>query len=201
MIKLHLGCGTVYLQGYINVDAEIPGHYSARSKCWQGIVEKNKTTVDNYYKRSVTREDIMAGTLHANEVAVDLFSSNYGILPIESESVEEIRLVQVFEHFTYEHGAQLLKYWYSLLKPGGILHLDIPDLYETCKQYTQAISLEDKQWYARLLFGSQKNEYGLHRSMYDMPMIGAALDKVGFKRIVRLPNIHFYPAFAVEATK
>lgn len=199
MIKLHLGCGTVYLEGYINVDAGIPHHHLASAR--PDIVKENITTVENYYKHTVTRADIESCKLFERPVVVDRYSNDFSHLPYARQTLDEIRLVQVFEHFTYKQGEELLKYWYSLLKPGGILHLDIPDLYETCKQYTQAISLEDKQWYARLLFGSQKNEYGLHRSMYDMPMIGAALDKVGFKRIVRLPNIHFYPAFAVEATK
>ena len=45
-IKLHIGCGTVYLQGYINIDANPDG----LACVLPNIVETNKTTVENYYK-------------------------------------------------------------------------------------------------------------------------------------------------------
>jgi predicted SAM-dependent methyltransferase len=198
-MKLHLGCGCIYLEGYVNIDADLPHHRLAKFE--PELVKKNITTVENYYKQQVTREDIESKRLHEKPVVVDVYCNDFLKLPWKAGTIDEIRLVQVFEHFTYEQGRKLVEYWYTLLKPGGVLHLDIPDLYETAKQYTQSITLEDKKWYTRLLFGSQKNEYGLHRSMYDMPMISALLNDVGFRLIFRLDNIHFYPAFAVQATK
>lgn len=199
-MRIHLGCGPVYLDGYINVDAHGPeNHYLASER--KDILEQNKTTVCKYYKNKVTRKDIESCSLHRQDVVVDLYCNDFSRLPFFENSVDEIRLVQVFEHFTYAEGERLLQYWFGLLKPGGVLHLDVPDLYETAKLYTQAVHIDDKKWYARLLFGSQKNEYGLHRSMYDRQMLSYALNKIGFSKIEYLPNIHFYPAFAVEAIK
>lgn len=199
-MKLHLGCGPVYLEGYVNIDSgDFQNHYFAPD--WPGLVERNKTTIHKYYKRPVTRADIEAGLNFKEPVVCDLFSNHYSALPFEPGTIDEIRLVQVFEHFTYRQGEQLIAYWHTLLKPGGVLHLDVPDLYETAHLYTRCVSLEDKKWYARLLFGSQKNEYGLHRSMYDRQILADALLRNGFKNIEFLPNIHFYPAFAIEATK
>lgn len=199
-MKLHLGCGPVYLEGYINIDSgSFNNHHLAYKR--PDLAERNKTTTGKYYKRPVSRADIEAGVNFKEPVVCDLFSDHYYPLPFESETIDEIRLVQVFEHFTYKQGEELIAYWYTLLKPGGILHLDVPDLYETAYKYTQTASLEDKKWYARLLFGSQKNEYGLHRSMYDRQILADVLLRNGFKEIEFLPNIHFYPAFAIEATK
>lgn len=199
-MKLHLGCGPVYLEGYINIDSGgFANHHKADE--WPDLVERNKTTIDKYYKRPVSRADIEAGVNFKEPVVCDKFNENYLALPFEPETIDEIRLVQVFEHFTYKQGEELIAYWYTLLKPGGVLHLDVPDLYETAHLYTRCVSLADKKWYARLLFGSQKNEYGLHRSMYDRQILADALRRNGFKTIEFLPNIHFYPAFAIEATK
>lgn len=197
-MKLHLGCGPIYLQGYKNIDVNIPGHYLAADR--PDLVEINQTTVDNYYKYSVTREDIESGNLHRQQVVVD----NYGDIKqllYPTSSVSEIRLVQVFEHFTFKEGKVALEHWFSVLKPGGKIHLDVPDLEDTCQGYAMATNPMDKKWFTRLLFGSQKNVYGLHKSMYSKESLTKLLEEVGFKDISILPNIHFYPAFAVEARK
>ena len=94
-----------------------------------------------------------------------------------------------------------MEYWKQLLKPGGIVHIDIPDLDGTIEGYYKAKSQEDKDWYTRLLFGSQKNKFGFHKAMYSKDSIKRLLKEVGFKKITFLPNIHIYPAFAVEAIK
>ena len=107
----------------------------------------------------------------------------------------------MFEHFTYDEGDRILEYWYHLLKPHGTIHIDVPDLDETMKGYLSSKSQRDQRWYLRLLFGSQKNEYSLHRAMYSKRMLVNLLRKHGFSRIRELGNIHFYPAFALEARK
>lgn len=197
--KIHIGCGPVYLDGYTNIDAEVPGvHFLAGER--PDLVEQNRTDLDNYYKYDVTRQDIEQRTLNYKGVVVDKFANAFD-LPYMPESLEEIRAVQVFEHFTYREGEDLLNYWIGLLQPGGKLHLDIPDLDGTIQGYLQAQSTEDKDWYLRLLFGSQKNEYGFHKGMYSQEKIARLFDKVGLVDIGFGQNIHFYPAFSIEGTK
>lgn len=192
-LKVHLGCGTVYLEGYDNVDVRIPEHKLATE--YPDILELNKTTVDNYYKRNVTQSDILSGVLHATGVVVDKYGDVFSI-PYEDNSIDELRLVQVFEHLTFDQGKYALAYWLTKLKAGGVLHLDIPDL-----DGTVALYATDPEWSTRLLFGSQRNEYGQHKSMYNKQTIQATLEAAGYTDIKFLPNIHFYPAFAVEAIK
>ena len=48
-INLHLGCGTVYLENWINVDIYQEGYtYLANER--KDLLEYNKTTIDRYYK-------------------------------------------------------------------------------------------------------------------------------------------------------
>lgn len=201
--KLHLGCGTIYLKGYINIDVEIPD-WSFLAADNPELVEANLTTVDDYYggpnHKHIKRSDFETKKFERRAIVCDVFADARN-LPYNPNSVEEIRSVQLFEHFSFKEGESLLTYWHQLLNPGGIVHIDIPDLDGTIELYTNANSQKDRDWAVRLLFGSQKNKFGFHKAMYSKTTIKRLLKSVGFKNIKFLPNIHVYPAFAVEATK
>lgn len=196
--RLHLGNGTIYLKGFTNIDLDQLHHYLAHER--PDLVEENGTTVDNYYREDVNRNTIEAKSRHFNPVVCDMFADIRN-LPFQEGTISEIRLVQVFEHFTYAEGAELLAKWFKLLKVGGKLHIDVPDLAGTIELYSKADNDEDRAWATRLLFGSQKNEWGIHKGMYTPITIMEAMEKAGFKGVEVLPNIHFYPAFAVEGKK
>jgi len=199
MTKLHLGCGPIYLvDGYTNIDLDLPHHHLASDR--PDLVFLNATTSDNYYKQDINRDIIESRVLNQKEVVCDLFA-DITDLPYFDDSVDEIRLVQVFEHFSYPEGEALLSIWFDILKSGGMLHIDIPDLDETIRLYANADDEPDRLWARRLLFGSQKNEWGIHKAMYNKKQIEVLLTDCGYTDITFLPNIHFYPAFAVEAIK
>jgi predicted SAM-dependent methyltransferase len=208
-MKLHLGCGPVYLEGYINIDIPLDTHYLAEQR--PDLVEKNLTTVDKYYKHKVTREDIESKKLQKQEVVCDMFCDIVD-LPAKfgKNSVEEIRIVQVFEHFDYALGGALLYAWHKMLKKDGILHIDVPDLELMWKEYiswAQDYVPGDKEskaeidWNLRLMFGSFKNEYSVHHSAYTFYHLKALMEHVGFEDIQKKKNIHFYPAIALEGRK
>lgn len=198
MRRLHLGNGTIYLQDFINIDLQLDHHYLALVR--PDLVDKNITTVDNYYKEDVTQETIENKSRQFREVVCDMFA-DIRDLPFAEESIDEIRSVQVFEHFSYQEGEKLLDHWYKLLKPGGKVHIDIPDLDGTIQLYNNAKTSDDVNWAVRLLFGSQKNNVGVHKGMYTKDMIKVLLKQHNFKDITFGENIHFYPAFSVEGTK
>ena len=75
------------------------------------------------------------------------------------------------------------------------------DLNETLKGYLDSKTRKEKAWYIRLLFGSQKNEFGIHKAMYSQEMLSSLLKKHGYRNIQNQTNVHFYPAFALEAIK
>lgn len=197
-MKIHLSCGTVYLKDYTNCDVKCEGHFLDIER--PDLVKKNITTLDNYYKKNITREQIEKKIFEKEEVVVDMFVNDKK-LPFPDESIEEIRLYQAFEHFTLPEAKRLLNHWRTKLIPRGKLYLDIPDLAQTTYLYVNAQTEEDKEWYTRLLFGSHKNKYGIHKMMYSRDSIAKLLYAHGYNDLKFYPNIHFYPAFGVEATK
>lgn len=191
--RLHLANGTVYLKNYTNIDLRLPESHLAIDR--PDLVAVNITDWEHYYKKDVSRDQFLSGKLHHSEIVCDLFSDIRN-LPYLEDTVDEILAVQVFEHFSFPEGKKLLFYWYDLLKEGGILHLDIPDLDGTIEIYKN-----DPVWATRLLYGSQKNEYGIHKAMYTKESITKLFEEVGFKDIEILENIHTYPAFGVKGIK
>jgi predicted SAM-dependent methyltransferase len=208
MTKLHLGCGPVYLEDYMNIDIESPGHYLASDR--PDLVTQNKTTVENYYRHTVTREDIEQKRLQKQEVVCDRFMDVADLWNhFEHGSISEIRIVQVFEHFTWDKGKELLRDWFLLLATNGTLHIDVPDLQQMWQDYianelsdrSSTEKEKERNWLLRLMFGSMKNPYSIHHSVYTADSLIASLREAGFEDIQEKPNIHFYPAFALEATK
>lgn len=198
-VRLHLGCGTVYLEGYMNIDMPILG-YSFLADDRPDLVEQNKTTVDKYYKEEQTKE-----TLHKKIVKKCCVADEFmdvSNLDYPENSVDEILIVQTFEHLSRSEASKALDNWYRILKPGGKLHIDVPDFEETAKQLLARKNEKEKEWYYRLIFGSQKNEYAFHKDGYSFAKLKTMLEGHGFKDIVQNEDtLHFYPAVIVECRK
>ena len=53
----------------------------------------------------------------------------------ESDAAEEVLAVHVVEHFWYWEVVDILKEWVRVLKPGGNLILECPNLISACKEF------------------------------------------------------------------
>jgi len=197
--KLHLGCGDVYLlNGWTNIDMKFDNSYLAIDR--PELVLRNGTTEKKYYKKQVERKDFLEGKFHGVEVCCDVFS-DVRDLPYEEGTVDKILSVQVLEHFTYKEADEIFGYWVSLLKKGGSIHIDVPDMDGIMYQYNTAKTDEDIDWCLRQLFGSQKNIYNVHKSGYTLKSLARLFTKYGLDNLKQMPNIHTYPAVALKGIK
>lgn len=192
-IRLHIACGTVYLKDYINIDLSLPGHYLANDR--PDLVEQNVTTIDNYYKSDVSKNDFMTGKYQKKAVVCDKFA-NVKKLNYPIGSIKEIVGMHIFEHFTFQEGQDLLEYWYELLEDGGSLRLHVPDIQGIVDSFN-----DDVDWGIRQLYGSQKNSFGIHKSGYTFDTLSRLLRRFSFRDIERLDNINSYPAFGIRGYK
>ena len=199
-LKLHVGCGTVYLDGYVNLDVEVPG-YSFLATERPDLLERNRTTVDRYYKVEESRETLEGGPRAPQACVVDRYG-DLRALPYEVDTVDEIRSVQSLEHLDMKEGPRVLRHWRELLRPGGMLHVDVPDLEETARQLLAQPDEPSKEWYYRLVYGSQKNAYAFHKNGFSPARLEWMLREAGFREVRHVPNtIHFYPVAIAEAIK
>jgi len=179
-MKLHIGCGTVYLEGYVNID----GKYDyLSSRCPDEVMEKVKTTFDNYYKHKFGEAP--------REVVVDR-RFDISQLPwpyMDDGCADEIVMEQVLEHFqAYKVGA-ILSEVNRVLKVGGSFIVNVPDVKRT------------EDFAIRLIHGTQRNEYAHHYCGYTPRTLKALLSEHGFGRFEDLPVINFYPTIRLRAIK
>ena len=133
--RIHIGCGPINLEGFINIDARNDSH------------------------------------VHINTDVIDLniFTDN---------SVGEIYLCHVLEHFSFEEVKIVLAVFYKKLQPGGLLRLSVPDFKIMAEGYVKNKVPLKSLTYA--LMGGQDYEYNFHKSVYDFATLTQVLTEAGF---------------------
>lgn len=193
--NLHLGCGPVYLEGWINVDVYQKGYtYLASER--KDLLEYNKTTLDRYYEYPF-------GKRQGDSVVVDRYLDLTKVpYPFEENTVNKILIVGALEHFSRDEGIKLLKEWHRILVGGGVLLISIPNLIETFKLLESAKTVEEMNWAIRLIYGSQKNEFSFHKWGYTFETLSNLCKSVGFKAVEKIDLIkHDYPMLIVRSSK
>ena len=141
-LKLHLGCGTNYIDGYINIDYQADQH----------------------------------------EVAPPIVDAHGDITKLEFplNSVDEIRLHHVFEHFDRITALVLLAKWHNWLKVDGTLIIETPDILRSAEQLVSDIDYLQKMAIMRHLEGDQSAAWGVHIGQWWNERFENTLSKLGF---------------------
>jgi len=158
-MKLNLGCGHKYIEGWINVDGP---------------------------KKDLCYDDLKA----------DVYA-NIESLEYPDNSVDEILMEAVFEHFPRHVAIMQLRKFYKWLKPGGKITILVPDFWGTVKMLEKSKSPQEKQFWFRHLFGPQDTlKFGIHYDAFDLDKLKYMFSVVGltiwrYEIIKRWPSIRF----------
>ena len=142
--RLHLGCGEVYLPGYLNIDLP-PQHQTVMRK-----------------------------------IKVDIYA-DISRFYCATNSIEEIGLHHVFEHFDRPTALQVLISWYLMLKDMGRLVIETPD-FEKCvpRMFAKEGSLREQMVAARHIFRSHEAPWAIHRECWYRAEFKQYLGALGF---------------------
>ena len=196
-MKLHLGCGSVYLDGYVNIDTGA-NECARLSSLRPDLVARWKTTKSRYYAKQ--------GKLNLSTIQKDEFVTDCLLditqLPFQPGTVDEILIVQTLEHFTWGQVRQALSNWHLILKPGGLLNIFVPDIEKSIELFIKAETVQQRVDVARLIFGTRKSALFYHHYGYERAGLVSLLTQFGFHRIsVRNSTMHDYPSFEAKAVK
>lgn len=114
-------------------------------------------------------------------------------LEYENNSVDEILVQDVLEHFPIDRVPDVLKEWHRVLKRGGELTLQVPDLDGLYKKRKEGWEMAKV---ARIIYGqtNYENEQDLvldyHKSIWDKESMRRLLRESGFGDI-SIQQVHF----------
>jgi predicted SAM-dependent methyltransferase len=111
--------------------------------------------------------------------------------PFSDNSVDEIMAYHLIEHFDFMQGQDVLREWHRVLKPGGRLHIETPDMLHTCKEFVEADEARRVQLYGHFWAWPWLPGQA-HRFLYTETQLFWLLDQLKFKNIKRLPPDSIY---------
>lgn len=195
--QLHLGCGLIAPQGWLNVD----GSWQVVLARWP--ILKRALVLLRLYSRA--QAEIPWPT---NILRLDLRKP----LPFSSNRFTAIYSSHTLEHLFHDDAVALLKECYRVLAPGGICRIVVPDLQAAVTKYVSSMESGNSEPADRLmeelLMHPRSNQPGLigkyrqfsgflqHKWMYDAKSMKNLFEKAGFSEITfpdclqgRLPDL------------
>lgn len=104
-------------------------------------------------------------------------------LRFPAQTVDEIRLHHVFEHFNRVTALELLIRWANWLKTGGRLHIETPDLIGSAKTLLSNASWKTKMGVVRHLAGDQAAKWAYHVDHWFGERFEHTLTRLGFGQV------------------
>lgn len=193
---MHIGCGSVYLADWLNVDVPGPKTFLARQR--PDLVEKWKTTEDHYYARheDKTVDSLRAGPLD-QEYVCDVYG-DFEHIPLARYECDEILSRHAFEHLSIREARRALQECWRVLRKGGLLRIDVPDHAKTLELL---IETRDRFYIRHLLGPRRGDDFGHHVMSYEPHQLRALCESEWFTFVEEEPNIHIFPAFCLKFQK
>lgn len=190
-LKLHLGNGTVYLDGWLNIDMT-----GKLAKDYPELAEHNKTTIDKYYK--------FPFRANKNNNVTDKIADVRCLSDFKNNSVDEILCVNLIDHIKKEEFIQALQEWKRILKPKGKLIIDVDDRQKQAEILTSAETNEEIEWALRLIYCDHAAEGRTHWWGYTPSYLKDILLRNGFKHLWTKTDLivhDMYPNFQICVKK
>jgi predicted SAM-dependent methyltransferase len=104
---------------------------------------------------------------------------------VRDGSVSLIYASHVLEHFGRYAYQDVLKEWFRVLAPGGILRLSVPDFAACAAIYYESGLVDGLSGLVGLVVGGQRNEYDFHKMVFDEAFLRRELAAIGFREVRR----------------
>ena len=170
-MKLNLGCGARYVEGWVNVDYSFGARFAKVP--FFSRVNKKLGLFDIDWDKRIVLHDLTTG------------------FPWIDGSADVIYTSHTLEHLTKEHGHSFLEECYRVLRKDGIIRILVPDLKYLIDEYSNGnLHAEDVVERLGVLPGNNtnalKNRLSFliqfpHKCMYDASRLSTLLGEIGFR--------------------
>jgi len=130
-------------------------------------------------------------------VNCDLYNPNAEVkcdakeIPYEDETVDVIYNCHLIEHFDFFEAFVVLKEWYRVLKKGGVLVTETPDMFASCKKFIEASEEDRINVLYSHFFAKPWIDGEVHKFLYTEQQLRWTLEKSGFSNIIRQPATRY----------
>lgn len=137
-------------------------------------------------------------------------------LPFDDELVDEVLCEHIIEHLTFEQANRALVEWFRVLKVGGDLVIECPDLLGICKQFVESnefgrYTSHNGRWplichlYGHQRGNSEDEKFSqIHKSGYTFEHLQYVLTGIGFEDFRAEEPVHggdYTPVMRIRAKK
>ncbi len=123
-----------------------------------------------------------------------------------TNEVDEILARDILEHIPIADCESTLKNWHRILKPGGRLIIQVPNLRFLSEEIKDSNDPEVLIMWMRRIFGGQDHPGNYHNNGFTPEILKYLLEKIGFRKIKIFPRRdlntpHYDSNMVIEAIK
>ena len=105
------------------------------------------------------------------------------VLPFKNNSLDIVDTSHVIEHFGYYEGWECIKEWNRVLKIGGKLCIEAPELKSLCRRFIELVDVNEILDCCTLFFGLDFIPGQAHKFVYTEYQLKSTMEMFGFKII------------------
>lgn len=102
-------------------------------------------------------------------------------IPLPDNHADVVFSSECLEHFPWKQYQEALKEWARILKPGGLMRIEVPDFLAACRQIILMDSLEGDRSMQQIFFAEQMNPNDFHFVGLTHRMLADDLENLGFE--------------------
>lgn len=155
--------------GVVNADAA-----RAFLKRWKGPVRLNLGCGEDRRQGYINVDAYVSSA----DLQMDVFD-----LPLDDGVADEIFSSHMLEHLGKHEVPHVLKTWHRVLKPGGILRLNVPDLSWVVENWLRLPEAQRWGWALDTIFGLQTHPGEYHKTGFTADRIRGLLSWAGFAEV------------------
>ena len=107
-----------------------------------------------------------------------IIDQDFELKEFTDESISEIYLCHVLEHFSFKDSLRLLEKLNKKLSKGSVIRISVPDFSKLKMIYDETANLDQIKF---AIMGGQNYENDFHKSIYDFKNLSELLNQANFK--------------------